>query len=343
MVTASDHADVVGISVLILALAAEWLHQRRWQRLGRLAFGPGGEPAPWIVALPWLRAGAVAALAWGLMVLCFGKPQTARIATLPEGGYRHLVIALDVSPSMQLKDAGLDGQISRARRASELLMSLLERIPLDQVRISVVAFFTGAKPVVVDTFDLDVVKNILNDLPLDMAFDIGKTSLISGVKESAQIAKAWQPGSAVLVVVSDGDTVPDSGLSEMPVAIEQVIVIGVGDSRSGRYIDGHQSRQDQGALRQLAGRLRGAYFDGNQKHLPSQALQSLSRILPLKDDTRKGRRELALAAVGLGAGLLGLLPVALAFCGRAWHSSVKVKQVSGRVTGAPMATAKTAL
>jgi len=79
-------------------------------------------------------------------------------------------------------------------------------------------------------------------------------------------------------------------------------------------------------LRQLAGRLRGDYFDANEKHLPSAVLTALSKSLPLRDTHERGRRELALAAVGLGGFILAGLPVALAFAGCAWQAGIRSKR-----------------
>ena len=166
---------------MLLSALAEWLHVRRCRRVARLAFGPGGKPREWTHMVPWARVAAVVALAWGLTTLLHVGPRAVRSEKMPEGGYRHLVLALDVSPSMQLQDAGQGGKQTRARRASEVIMSLLQRVATDQVRISIVAFYTDAKPVVVDTFDMEVVKNALNDLPLDLAFDVGKTALLQAL------------------------------------------------------------------------------------------------------------------------------------------------------------------
>jgi Ca-activated chloride channel family protein len=178
---------------------------------------------------------------------------------------------------------------------------------------------------VVDTFDLEVVKNILNDLPLEMAFEPGKTSLIDGLKEAATLARPWQPDSTTLLVVSDGDTVPDSGFPELPRSIGHVLVLGVG-SKPGRNIDGHISRQDASTLRQMATRLRGAYHDVNEKHLPSDQLAALAKALPMRDASAKGRRELALACVAVGATLLSILPVALAFFGSSWQPALQKRR-----------------
>jgi Ca-activated chloride channel homolog len=313
-------AELIALAVLVLVALAEWLHARRCRRVSILAFGPSGKTRNWIAAVPIVRTAASALLAWGLVNLFLLDARLLKPRQTPEGGYRHFLIALDVSPSMQLKDAGPAGDQTRAQRASQLLRSVLDRSALDQMRVSIVAFYTGAKPVVVDTFDLEVVKNILDDLPLDVAFDSGKTAIIDGIKEAFELAKPWKKESTTMILVSDGDTVGDTGMPPLPASIAQVLVVGVGDSRSGKFIDGHQSRQDASTLRQIATRLRGTYHDGNEKHLPSQQLAALSKVLPMQDENEKGRRELSLLAVAMGAAVLAGLPVALALAGSSWQA-----------------------
>jgi Ca-activated chloride channel homolog len=316
-------ATLTAIVVVLLASLAEWMHLRRSRRIAHLAFGPSGVPRGWVSLAPFIRAVSLGALTWGLVTLYLIAPGSVRHVHVPEGGYRHLVIALDVSPSMQLADAGPTHQDRRAHRASEVLMSVLSRIALDQVRISVVAFYSGAKPVVVDTYDLEVVRNIINDLPLDYAFEIGKTKLFDGIREAATLAMPWQPASTTLLVVSDGDTIPESGMPELPRSIVQVLVLGVGDPAAGTYIDGHQSRQEVVTLRELAQRLHGVYHDANERHLDSIQLEALSRLMPLKDAEARGRREAALAATCAGASQLALLPVALALAGAKWQGGLR--------------------
>src|SRR5215204_3815671 len=98
-------AELIALGVLAFMALAEWLHARRCARVDRLAFGPKGK-ARWTSAVPFIRAGASGVLAWGLVHLFLLDPRVLKPKQTPDGGYRHLLIALDVSPSMQLKDAG---------------------------------------------------------------------------------------------------------------------------------------------------------------------------------------------------------------------------------------------
>ena len=157
--------------------------------------------------------------------------------------------------------------------------------------MSVVAFYSGARPVVIDTFDPDVVANILDDLPLDHAFTPGKTNLYEGVKSAAEVGKTWPVKSATLLLVSDGDTLPASETPRLPPAYTGNFIIGVGNAYHGMFIDGHSSRQDADSLRQLALRIGGEYFDANGRHLPSADLLAVGEWLPVNEQAGAGLRE----------------------------------------------------
>jgi Ca-activated chloride channel family protein len=208
------------------------------------------------------------------------------------------------------------------KRASVVMESFIDRVPIELYLMSVVACYNGAKPVVVDTKDLEVVRNIFSDLPMHYAFAAGKTDLFSGLTEAAKIAHPWQPRSTLLLMLSDGDTVPAVGMPKLPASIADVLIVGVGDPRQGSFIEGRMSRQDASTLRQIAARLGGVYHDGNQKHLSSALLTDLT-VIPRKSTfERLTRREYALIASGLGASVLALLPVLLHQFGTRWRPGV---------------------
>src|SRR5262245_26491308 len=111
----------LAVVVLLLSAWAERIHARRSRAVGRLAFGPTGEPRPWTQCVPALRVIAAAALAWGLAILAI-EPGAAIETTgveaneiLPEDVQR-VVLLLDVSPSMAIVDSGEKGDLERRQR-----------------------------------------------------------------------------------------------------------------------------------------------------------------------------------------------------------------------------------
>ncbi len=318
--------EILAVAAGLLTGLAEALHSRRTRRLAALAFGPTGRAAWWTRLAPAWRVLSVMALAWGFTTLFLLPAKSHQAKPVDPRRIRHVVLVLDVSPSMKLKDAGPDLTQTRAERAAVLLQSFFERVPMEQVRLSVVATYTSAKPVVIDTKDVNVVKNILTDLPLSNAFEAGSTNLFSGLTEAARIAHAWPRNTTTVVVVSDGDTVPPTGMPEMPPSVSHTVLIGLGDPRGGQFINGHQSRQDAATLKQVAIRLRGVYHDGNQKHLPSELLRDITTPEAESAFKKLSRREYALAAVTLGALVFSLLPVALHHFGTSYRPGRLVLQ-----------------
>ncbi len=318
MVTATVTAVAVALTV-----CAEWLHLRRRRGVAFLAFGPRAVPAGWVRAAPVVRALSIGALVWGLATLLSLAPHAAQPAARAAQEERHLVLVLDVSPSMKLRDAGPLHDCPRAERAGAVVRAILDRIATEHVRYSVIAVYNGAKRVASDTKDLAIVYNILNNLPMTQAFDIGKTTLAEGVAEAADMAADWPADSTTVLIVSDGDTALGDAPRRMPPSVADVLVLGVGNPRAGTYIDGHLSYQDQHTLDYLATRLSGRYHNANEIHAPAALLRHLATQVPVRAPAGEGLRAAALGATGAGAALSALLPVALALYGAQWRAGVQ--------------------
>jgi Ca-activated chloride channel family protein len=315
--------EIISASVAVLAVAGEFAHSRRTARLASLAFGPGMRPRRWTKVAPALRVLAITSAAWALTILCVIEPKVFKVREAAANQQRHVVIVLDVSPSMKLDDAGIDGKQRRSKRASELMFSFFKRVPMELVKLTVIATYTGAKPVVVDTRDVAVVRNILDDLPLDHAFDSGKTDLFSGIREAARIAHPWERDSTTILILSDGDSVPPAGMPKLPPSVADVVLVGVGDPRAGKFINGYQSRQQAAAMQQIAVRLHGTYHDGNQHQLPTELLRRMIAVPEPGFFEKLTLREYALFALGAGAFALALLPWLLHFRGASWRPGVR--------------------
>lgn len=314
------------IVVVILAAGAELLHAGRVRKVASLVFGKSQKPSYWAMLAAPLRIIALGLLCWGLMTLMLGKPKTHNSIELETAKQRHVVLLLDVSPSMRLEDAGSENDKSRMKRASEVVQSLFDRVPIRQYKLSVIAFYNDAIPVVVDTTDIEVVKNALNDLPMHYAFKGKETDLFTGLSKTAEIVKPWQPKSTILLVITDGDTVPSTGMPKMPKSVADVLVVGVGDPVSGKFISGRHSRQDISTLRQVATRMSGQFHNGNAKHISTDMIQQLTQETAKTRWEDLGRREYALAAIAIGGAIISLLPLLLHYFGTRHYVGVTAKK-----------------
>jgi len=305
---------LVALLAASLAGAGEWLHGRRTARVARLAFGSSGAPARWTVCAPFVRVIGIAAAAWGAAVLVGYDPVGGDQTPAPRAS-KQLLIALDVSPSMLIKDAGPAAEkVTRSQWAGKVVQGVLDRLDMKQTRISLVAFYTKAMTVLSDSTDKNVIANMFDGLQLHVAFDPGPTDLASGVNSALQIARPWARRSTTLIVISDGDAKTELGQVSLPPAIADVIVIGVGDPNKASVVSGHSSRQEALSLKTLAARLGGTYHEGNRLHLPSDVLKRLSMISP-NAGGELGLRDAALIALGAGAAMTALITPALMLLG----------------------------
>lgn len=311
--------------VMLLAVWAERIHARRCDAVRWMAFGPTGEPRPWTRVVPLLRVVAASALAWGLTILAVSPTMGIDLTgsdseeIAPEDLQR-VILLLDVSPSMAISDSGPKRDLERRVRVLQTIEGIFPRISLGRTRFSILAFFTSARPVVVDAYDTAVIRNVLDNLPLVWAFEPGKTNVIEGLKAAAEMARDWTPQSTTLILCTDGDTVDFNQIPKLPRSIHQVRIFAVGDPVVGTFIDGHDSRQQSGVLRRLAAELGGSYYDVNTRQVPTSALAELAVTPPPPPKRGLTWKDLALVAIAIGATLLTLNPILLEYFGCAWNA-----------------------
>lgn len=311
--------------VVLLVLLAEKLHERRCRVVAHLAAGPGGRPRRWVRRVGMVRALAAGAMAWSLTTLWQTGGTAYGAGDSPEDRRerrRHVVFVADLSPSMRLRDAGPARDQTRTQRMYDVVDAILRRID-GNVVYSVMGFYTDAMPVVVDTEDAELVRNVVNGLPIWYAMKPGKTDLAAAVRKAMEQLHDYPRDSATLFLCTDGDTIEIGSVPKPPPAARAVYVLGVGDPHQGTFIDGHMSRQDSAVLGTLAGRLRGEYIDVNQKHVPTMTLGSMA----LGVSTAKRRFELTDLAIWVfaaAAAVLALIPVLLEYFGSDWRA-VRVK------------------
>lgn len=304
---------LVALAAAAVVALAEWRHAARIRRVARLAFGPEGRPAAWARFAPAIRIAGALLATFGAMVLLRFDPIETEAEPNPRAA-RQLLVVLDVSPSMNLSDSG-PGEEKRMRGvwAGEVLRGILDRLDMQDTRVSLIACYTKAVPMLRDSSDKELVANLMDGLPLYTAFTAGETDLQSGIDAAYEMAKGWARRSTTLVVITDGDLSAPLSPGPRPASIADAIVLGVGDPNRPTQIAGHASRQDQWVLKSLAAKLGGHYHEGNARHLPSEVLESLTMIAPRISDAM-GVRELGLVSLAAGSAMLGLIgPLLLRF------------------------------
>jgi Ca-activated chloride channel homolog len=314
--TIHQYAIWAALAAAAVAACGEWLHSGRIARLGALAFGPSGNARFWTRVVPFCRVLAIAGLTWSLVTLLAYNNRT-RDRDRRSEVTRHLMVLLDVSPSMLLADAGETGAETRNQRAYAVLKSVLDRVPGDNVRFTAAAFYTEARLMVKECRDRELILHLTGGTPFHITYKPGKTDVLKSLNDAGVFMKDWERKSTTLLVISDGDSVPPTGLKPMPSAVSDVIFAGVGDPGRGTFIDGHLSRQDSANLSQLSRRLGGRFFDCNNRHLPSEALKKLNSEDPGAAKWRTDRRLAALIVLAASSAMLCLLPLLLEFLGSA--------------------------
>lgn len=301
-------AYIAAAAAFFLVALAEWLQYRRIRRCAFLVFGPHGR-IPWMVPLAGLmRVAALTLAVWGFTYLAgwygYYEPRVGSEGAQVIKSPHHVVFAYDVSPSMLFaKDAGPEKKITRRERAEELYRSIIERIRTENSIYSVIAFWQDAKAVVIDTPDINILDNIFNNLPLAYALKSAgeKTALPEALRVAAEIAKKWDPHSATLIFLTDGDVIGDRKLAELPAAYENILVFGVGDPVKGHFIDDHYSHQMRPGLTDLAARYGGTYFNANELLPSSEFFASVRQSETTLSGTNWSMRRTAIVMLLLGA------------------------------------------
>ncbi|MDB6171368.1 MAG: hypothetical protein JWL59_679 [Chthoniobacteraceae bacterium] len=324
------------IAILLLASLAEWLHARRIRVLGRLAFGPKGMPNGWTRIVPVLRPLCLAAFTWGLATLLILKIGSADGGSEKDAANKNatrLVFVADLSPSMYLQDAGPDGKQTRHARMREVVEAILQRVS-GNLRFGVIGFYTESLPVIMEARDPELVRNVFNGLPLTYAMPLGQTDLGQAINAALKLVDGFPEQSTRLIIFTDGDSVNLVPIALRPKSVKEVLILGLGNTHKGSFIDGHQSRQEGDILGKLATDLNGTYSDVNERHLSTSALGDLVVTAPLPGHGLSLAEMAVLAMVG-GASICALIPVVLEFFGSDWkvdRPKERASQTAGVIT-----------
>jgi len=255
-------------------------------------------------------------LCWLLSVIALSQPQWLGDAIdIPTEG-REMMIAVDLSGSMQIEDMSLRGStVNRLDMLKAVLGNFIERRVGD--RLGLILFADDAYMQTPMTFDRKTVKQMLDESVLGL---VGrKTAIGDAIALAVKRFDAKQKSNKVLLLLTDGQNTagrisPEQAL-ELAIAKNITIyAIGIGadvmlqQSLFGSRRINPSSELDEQTLTKLAQQTGGKYFRAKDSQGMEQIYQLLDELEPVEQDQQQMRPLTALFYWPLALALL------LSFC-----------------------------
>jgi Ca-activated chloride channel family protein len=265
------------------------------------------------------RAGGfLAALQWlglALLIVALAQPQLTRSQTSVQASGVDIVVAVDLSGSMQAEDFELRGErVNRLAMAKSVLETFIENRAND--RIGLVAFGTDAYTAAPLTLDHDFLRLNLERLQLG-AINGNSTAIGSGLSTAINRLRDVESKSKIVVLMTDGQN--NAGEIEPLVAADaakalgvKVYTIGVGTHGQAPvpvYFMGQKTYRmqpvdiDEETLEAIAAKTGGLYYRADNAERFREIYAEIDRLEKTEAEVKKFTqyRELFgwLAALGL--------------------------------------------
>lgn len=261
------------------------------------------------------RASLLNWLPWVLLLLAVSRPQwIGEAMPLPVEG-RDLMLAIDISGSMEQKDMQINGQaVDRLTAVKKVAGEFIDRRVGD--RIGLILFGENAYLQAPLTFDRKTVKTLLFEAAIGLA---GKSTAIGdSIGLAVKKARETEQGNRVLIVLTDGQNT--AGAIEPLKAAElaraedlKIYTIGVGADElvvnsffGGQRRINPSSDLDEASLKRIAAITEGEYFRARDTQELEQIYSMLDELEPLAEEEQFYRPTDELYFWPLLAALAGL-------------------------------------
>jgi Ca-activated chloride channel family protein len=245
-------------------------------------------------------------LVWALIVLAVARPVFVEKPIERQQPVRDLMLAIDLSQSMETEDfTNANGEkINRLAAVKEVVQGFIDKRKDD--RLGLIVFGTGAYPQAPLTLDHASLSLLLADTGIGMAGP--NTAIGDAIGLSLKLLDKAHEQEKVLILLTDGNDTssaitPDHA-AEMA-ANKGVIIhtIGIGDpSASG------EAKVNLSALEQIAKTTGGQFFRAEDRNALDQVYSTLDRLTPhqVKTLSHQPQRELFYWPLGAAVALFGL-------------------------------------
>lgn len=275
------------------------------------------KPSPGTVVLSRSRLQmATAVLIWLLLVLALARPERLGEPVEINKSARDVVLAIDISGSMDAKDFVAPGGARKQRL--EGVRSVVDDFIAGREgdRMALIVFGSKAYLQAPLTEDLETISELLNQTEVGIAGP--HTALGDAIGLAIRTFEISDMEQRLLILLSDG-TDTASRMSPMNAAeiandrgIE-IYTIGVGDPKASG-----ENRVDLATLQDVAIRTDGQYFFAEDEAGLQKVYDRIDQLAPREVETLSYRPRQVLAYVPLGvAGVIGTITIAWLFMGGA--------------------------
>ncbi|TLU67669.1 VWA domain-containing protein [Thalassotalea litorea] len=239
---------------------------------------------------------------WCLFVLALTRPQWLGEPAPIASESREMMIAVDLSGSMQIEDMELNGrQVNRLTMLKQLLGEFIERRQGD--RLGLILFADDAYMQTPMTYDRQTVKQMLDEAVIGLVGQ--KTAIGDAIALSVKRFLNKDDSNRVLVLLTDGQNTagkvsPDQAL-EVAIANDVTIyTIGIGaEVMMERSLFGNRkvnpSRDlDETSLKHIAKQTQGSYFRATDSATMSNIYEMLDQLEPVEQEQQQMRPLTAL-------------------------------------------------
>lgn len=232
-------------------------------------------------------------LGWLLLIVCLSRPQWLDAPIIQTSPSRDLLLAIDVSKSMTIKDMALNGQPStRLEMVKSYLQSFIKQRQGD--RLGIILFADHAYLMMPFTQDWQAAGQLLNEVNVGLA---GQFTAIGEAITLAVKRTLHEPvRSKTLILLSDGrdtvNTIPPLDAAALAKASGlKIYTVGIGSDPSNNDTP---SDLDESILEEIATMTGGRYFRARSEQDLSEIYQQINLVEPLslKSVTYQPRKEL---------------------------------------------------
>lgn len=241
-------------------------------------------------------------LVWALLLAACARPVWVEKPIEKERPTRDLMLAIDISQSMQTTDyTDASGQrIDRLSAVKKVVSDFIARRKDD--RIGLIVFGTAAYPQAPLTLDHASLSILLDEVGIGMAGP--NTALGDAIGLTIKLLQDAPEQDKVLILLTDGN---DTGSAITPVHAAQmaknagivVHTIGIGDPQASG-----EAKVDLGTLQDIAKRTGGSFFRAGDSNALQEVYATLDRITPHKVKTFSHQPKRDLFWMPLGAAML---------------------------------------